>query len=177
MGEIKSTLDLVMEKTRHLTLSKAEREDQRKAELKRILSGIVQKYQDEIFSPALAEKEINALKETYGGASITDSMKAVILEKLDLNQDNAKLIFLLGSATGSDVSRLETIVDGYRQEIKHLSEKRTAEKKKILAEKYLISGTAVVPNLESDEPLRAELEKIQSAYQARIEEEKAKIGF
>ena len=63
MGEIKSTLDLVMEKTRHLSFSKAEREDQRKAELKSVLFGIVQKYQDEIFSMAAVKKEMDALKE------------------------------------------------------------------------------------------------------------------
>ena len=109
--------------------------------------------------------------------AITDSLKAVIMDKLDLNQDNAPLMVLLDSAAETDVSGLESIVDGYRQEIKHLSEKRIAEKKKTLAEKYSISGSAVVPNLETDETLRAELEKIRSAYQARIEKEKAKIGF
>ena len=33
MGEIKSTLDLVMEKTRHLTLSQEEKDAQKKVEI------------------------------------------------------------------------------------------------------------------------------------------------
>ena len=48
MGEIKSTLDLVMEKTRHLTLSQKEKEEQKQIEVNKRLKGLLQKYQDNL---------------------------------------------------------------------------------------------------------------------------------
>lgn len=46
MGEIKSTLDLVMDKTRHLTLSDEEKQEQKEKEFKKNLKGPAQKFQD-----------------------------------------------------------------------------------------------------------------------------------
>ncbi len=46
MGEIKSTLDLVMDKTRHLTLSDEEKQEQKEKEFKKNLKGPTQKFQD-----------------------------------------------------------------------------------------------------------------------------------
>jgi hypothetical protein len=46
MAEIKSTLDLVMEKTKNLNLSNAEKQDQKNKEMESRLRGLVQKYQD-----------------------------------------------------------------------------------------------------------------------------------
>ena len=56
MGEIKSTLDLVMEKTRHLTLSREEKEEQKRVEVNKRLKGLVQKYQDNLLKKDRLEK-------------------------------------------------------------------------------------------------------------------------
>ena len=50
MGEIKSTLDLVLEKTKNLTLSSEEKESQKQKEVENRIKGMVQKYQDGILS-------------------------------------------------------------------------------------------------------------------------------
>jgi hypothetical protein len=176
MGEIKSTLDLVMEKTRHLSLSEAEREDQQKAELKGILQGMVQKYQDETLSLESLTVELDALKEKYPELSIPDHLKAVVGNKLDLKMDNFKLMTLLREVAEYDASRLELIFDAYQKKIRQVSEKRTAESKKLLAETYLISGSAIVPNLETDEQLQSDLENVRSAYELRLKKEKLKLG-
>jgi len=47
MAEIKSTLDLVMEKTRHLTLSDEEKQEQKEKEFNKKLKGPAQKIQDQ----------------------------------------------------------------------------------------------------------------------------------
>ena len=177
MGEIKSTLDLVMEKTRHLSLSKAERADQRKAELKKIMLGIVQKYQDQSLSLEALKKELDLLKEKYADLSITDYLKSIVGEKLELDRDNARLFALLNSVAETDVSRLESIFDEFQKRIKRVSEKRIQAKKKVLADKFLISGSAVVPNLESDGLFNSELENIRLEYGQRLERAKAKLGL
>jgi len=177
MGEIKSTLDLVLEKTRHLSLSKAERADQRKTELKKIMLGIFKKYQDQTLTLEASKKELDLLKEKYVELSITDYLKGVVGEKLDLDQDNAWLLVLLSSVAEIDVSPLEKIFDEFKKRIKQLSEKGIEEKKRSLADKFLISGSAVVPNLESDATFKSELENIRLEYDARLDSEKAKLGL
>jgi len=46
MAEVKSTLELVMERTRHLTLTEDEKREQAVAEFKGSLGGLLQKVQD-----------------------------------------------------------------------------------------------------------------------------------
>ena len=43
MGEIKSTLDLVLEKTKNLTLSSEEKEEQKQKEIEKRIKGMMQK--------------------------------------------------------------------------------------------------------------------------------------
>ncbi|MBW2432576.1 MAG: hypothetical protein JRF36_03165, partial [Deltaproteobacteria bacterium] len=50
MGEIKSTLDLVMEKTRNLNLSDEEKQDQKNKEIESRLNGLLQKFEDQIIT-------------------------------------------------------------------------------------------------------------------------------
>ena len=65
MGEIKSTLDLVMEKTRHLTLSQEEKDSQKKVEVHKRLKGLVQKYRDNLLKKDGLGKELEILNKTY----------------------------------------------------------------------------------------------------------------
>ncbi len=46
MGEIKSTLDLVMARTKHLTLTDEEKKTQQSVNVKQRLQGLIQKFQD-----------------------------------------------------------------------------------------------------------------------------------
>jgi len=50
MGEIKSTLDLVLEKTKHLSLTSEERQLQQQNEIKKRIGGLLQKYQNKLVS-------------------------------------------------------------------------------------------------------------------------------
>jgi hypothetical protein len=72
MGEIKSTIDLVMEKTRHLTLSREEKDAQKKVEVHKRLKGLVQKYQDNLLRKDRLEKELDILNKTYDMNVICD---------------------------------------------------------------------------------------------------------
>ena len=51
MAEVKSTLELVMERTRHMTLSEEDKREQALAEFKKSLGGLLQKVQDGVLGP------------------------------------------------------------------------------------------------------------------------------
>jgi hypothetical protein len=57
MGEIKSTLDLVMEKTKDLTLSSEEKKAQKQKEIENRIKGLLQKYQDGFLSKSELKTE------------------------------------------------------------------------------------------------------------------------
>jgi hypothetical protein len=66
MGEIKSTLDLVMERTRNLTLSMEEKEGQQNADIKKRLTALAQKYEDQIIKLTEFIDMLNELKKHLG---------------------------------------------------------------------------------------------------------------
>jgi hypothetical protein len=61
MGEIKSTLDLVLEKTRHLTLSSVEKEEIELREALKKVSGYLSRYRDGVLSLEALLKEMRSL--------------------------------------------------------------------------------------------------------------------
>jgi len=65
MGEIKSTLDLVMEKTKHLSQSSEEKQAQRRKDIENRLRGMLQKYQDKVISLEHLQRDYEGLKAEF----------------------------------------------------------------------------------------------------------------
>ena len=65
MAEIKSTLDLVMEKTKNLSLSSEERQAQKSKEIESRLRGLLQKFKDQALSADKFKSEYQKLKKDY----------------------------------------------------------------------------------------------------------------
>ena len=174
MGEIKSTLDLVMEKTRHLTLSQEEREKQKYIEVNKRLKGLMQKYQDNLLKKEHLEKELNSLSKTYD-LMVNEMLSRMLLDSLKLGRKNESFLELLSKICGLDVSRLETVFHDFRDAVGFASEKRRIEIKADLAKKRFISGTAVVPNLETDNELIVTVKEIKDKFDQILVREKAAL--
>jgi len=65
MGEIKSTLDLVLEKTKHLSQSSAEKQAQVRKDIEMRINGLLKKYQDGVVSKAQLQRDYEALKTEF----------------------------------------------------------------------------------------------------------------
>ena len=65
MGEIKSTLDLVLEKTKHLSQSSEEKQAQIQKDIENRVNGILQKYLDGLFSLEQLQRDYDALKAEF----------------------------------------------------------------------------------------------------------------
>ena len=66
MAEIKSTLDLVMEKTKNLSLSSEEKQTQRNKEIEGRIRGLLQKYQDQLITLDQFTSDYRILCQEYG---------------------------------------------------------------------------------------------------------------
>ncbi len=93
MGEIKSTLDLVMEKTRHLTLSQKEKEEQKQIEVNKRLKGLLQKYQDNILRKEQLRQELDSLRKTFD-LNTNEMLSHILLDGLKLGRNNKSLLEL-----------------------------------------------------------------------------------
>ena len=174
MGEIKSTLDLVMEKTRHLTLSKEEKEEQKHIEVNKRLKGLLQKYQDNILKKEHMEEELHSLRKTYE-LNVNEILSQMLLDGLKLGEKNESLLELLNEICGLDVSGLETLFHDFRDAVALVSEKRIKKIKANLEEKYFISGSAVIPNLKTDNEWLSTIKEITGKFDKILSRKKAAL--
>jgi flagellar biosynthesis component FlhA len=172
MGEIKSTLDLVMEKTRHLTLSQEEKKAQQQIEVNRKLQGLLQKYQDKLLKKENLKKEVDRLKIAYD-LNVDEILADLLLNNLQLGQDNRLLIKLLQEIYGLNLSGIETIFQNFKAAVKSATEERVEQIRTDLSKKQFVSGSAVVPNLESDREWLSKLDYIKDRHDKMMNQEKA----
>lgn len=175
MGEIKSTLDLVMEKTKHMTLSEAEKKEHRNDEDRKKIRGMLQKYLD----GGMAMDELAAGIEKLRNAdnpAIDRLLKREIFEKVDLDRENRPLFGLLNKLYGIDTRPLEALLKRYREDLDSESRRRAAASIETLKKQRFISGAAVVPNLENDAEWETRRKGIHGQYGEALEKEKRRIS-
>jgi len=174
MGKIKSTLDIVMEKTQHLSLSTEERQEQHNIEIEKRIKGLLQKYQDQTLSKDDLDTEFVKLKKELSFSDDTPVVSS-ILKELDLTQDSFKLLALLNKYCGKDAAAIESVLNEYQDEINSAASYRMVQLREDLAKRNSISGSAVVPNLQADDTWLAEAEDIRSRFEQKLEEEKGRL--
>ena len=174
MGEIKSTLDLVMEKTKNLNLSNEEREEQKNKEIKNRLRGLVQKFQDAVLSTDNLRADYQKLKNEYHLENNRHLIKEICRQILP-GKDNQALFDLLAEFKVSDFQGLKSVLQEFQTVLDTAAEQRSKILKDQLAKTHFISGSAVVPNLENDAEWRKEVAKIKLKYHRLLDEAKARM--
>ena len=166
MAEIKSTLDLVMQKTRHMTLTEKEKEDNRKKALSQQIRGLVQQYMDGLIDAA-------GVKHRLGAEPAADKVLAdEILDRIDPERKNQRLLALLKEAGCIDTRRLAAAIDDYHCKQRDLKTKRMDQLAAQLVSKRGIGGPAVVPNLDKDDIWRRERSVMKTAFSRYLKKEK-----
>jgi len=167
MGEIKSTLDLVLEKTKNLTLTSEEKETQKQKEIESRIKGMVQKYLDGILSKNQLITDYELLKKDYILAQ-NNSLIDEITQRIEPNQDNRHLLELLQECCAIDTAAIETIIENFRKAYLTASQNRSEQLRKDLAQRHNISGSAVLPNLNVDEQWRQEIRELRAGYESQL---------
>ena len=167
MGEIKSTLDLVLEKTKNLTLSSEEKKQQTQQEIENRIKGMMQKYQDGLYSKSELMADYELLKKDYN-LSTDDSLIIEITNRFEPNQNNQSLFELLQECCTIDTAAIETTIEDFQRTYHAASQNRLIQLKKDLAEQHAIAGSAVLPNLDTDESWQQKSAEIRAAYEDQI---------
>jgi hypothetical protein len=148
MAEIKSTLDLVMEKTRHLTMTDNDKLEQAAAEFKAALNGLIQQYLDRGADTDRFREQLYSLEQS-GSFSDRGIVIGEIARRIDPDVDNRLLLDLLQSACEVDVSGIRILLEKCVQAVDREAD---AAHRRAMEElgKRGISGSAVVPNFHAD---------------------------
>ncbi|MDD2603713.1 MAG: hypothetical protein PHF66_02740 [Desulfobacteraceae bacterium] len=167
MGEIKSTLDLVMARTRHLTLSETEKRQQQREEGRKRLAGLIQQYEDGLLSPQRLVDAVNALESPYGIAG-RDELGLAVTRRIDLDQDPQRWLAVISTVPGIDLTAWQEALEEYRRQRDDLNRRHgEAALERLAADGF--TGSAVVPNLVADPDWRAALEALQATSRRRLE--------
>ena len=148
MGEIKSTLDIIMEKTKGLTMTDEEKKAFKRKEVGGKVKGLLQKFLDGSMKLERFKKEIGAF-----GDEQYDLAKQCVAEecvgRIDPERDNAPFLNVLETIGGVDTEPMRKILTEFYKGL----EKRQTDQERILRrrlKKQGISGSAVIPNIKAD---------------------------
>jgi hypothetical protein len=174
MGEIKSTLDIVMEKTKHLSMTDEEKLVKEKEEIRSAVKGLIQKYQDQTLNMETFRKALEALHQQYNFED-KDIVLNEIFSRFDLETDNTFLFELIKEVFHIDPGQFEQILNQYLDEMKDSAKSSAEVLKNEIKEKHSISGLAVVPNIEADLSWQTAVNDITARFHLELDEVKSRI--
>lgn len=174
MGEIKSTLDLVLEKTRHLSQTSEEKRAQAKKDTESRINGLLQKYMDGLFSIEQLQRDYEKFKAELKLPNHS-ALAGQVISRLDPAQDNRALFDVLDQCCHLDSSGLADVINEYQTGYQEAAQIRMEALKESLAQKYNISGSAVIPNLETDDNWRREAQAMTAAVEEKLKQEKGRL--
>lgn len=171
VGEIRSTIDLIMERTRGMSLSEEEKEDFRKEEFQKKARGLKLRLLD---NPSTADEILAGLRQD----SETDQrlLESLLWKELlgDLTADGPMVQRLDLLEKMPQAAGKEQILKALRDTFKASAKMRAKDRKKILARErkrlaaFGVSGSAVVPKLPADSD-------IDTGFATKVDEYKAQL--
>jgi hypothetical protein len=164
MAEIKSTLDLVMERTRNMVQSDEDRARERAREVENQARGMLL---------ALTEGRmfVDELPEVLTEDEVRRALMRVMVQDIDPGKDNETLLDALGKVIPAerqeDFERMAASLSEYDEKRKEIAREALDRAGRAL-EKSGIRGSAVHPNLTVDPSYADALDKLKTSSRARL---------
>ena len=166
MGEIKSTMDIIMEKTKGLTMSEEEKVEFKQQELSGKARGLIQKFIDGILDLNTLKSEIDLLSD-YPRDLVEQAIVEASIPHIELGEKNEPILRIFNEIVGVDIGPIVLIEKAYNEGLER--EKKVREES--LKEKFKdmgVSGSAVIPNLEADQDWKQYLSEEHEAFRTTI---------
>jgi len=165
MAEIKSTLDLIMERTKNLTLTEEEKKTIRAKEVKSRVRGWLQRYRDGAMIIRDLKENMARERSTFPEAAAL--LQAECLAHLEPEADNRKLFQMMGEILGIDAAPFQRLIDDFNEETLQHRVRETRNALDVLHAQG-ISGTAVVPNLNLSPAWNARRESARKEFRNKL---------
>jgi methanogenic corrinoid protein MtbC1 len=160
MAEIKSTMDIIMEKLKRIEISEEDKKRLLKEDAEQTAKKLMVEYIERGNLNSIIE-QLNRLKEEKR----EETKKALIKESISkirpYGDKNRKLLELISKLLKTDVSQLEEMLSSAEKKLDQIKE-RCREDMLNRLKKREIYGSAVIPNVEADSNWRQILEEVSS---------------
>ena len=164
MAEIKSTLELAMERTRHLTMTEEDKRKHAAREFKEAVNRLALRFLDGQIDLDRFQAEFSRLQPGLFGKA---EAAAEIGRRIDPAADNSLVLDLIKHGLGYDISGIEAILKKFRETL-HSEDRQAADRIRVGLLNKGISGSAVIPNLEADKDRATRREEILEAYREEL---------
>jgi hypothetical protein len=177
MGEIKSTLELAMERTKRFAVSEKEKEEIKRKEVLQKATGLFHRYREGHLSLNDVRKELERM-ERKTAATVKESLLTQWIDTLSLEEDNERILKGVESLKEKSIAEV-------KQKFDHLLSRYQKEKEKAremagvqlveTLKKDRIWGSAVDPKLEGSEIWKKENENLSCSYRIKLDEIKEQL--
>ena len=166
MTEIKSTIDLVLEKTRNLTLSEEEKTRLAQKEMEKKVKGLCNRFLENLIDLNRFKEELEKLKQD-GGTNVYSLLKKYLIHTLNMDEEEPHVLSALSEIAGMDTSIIENIQDDYRLE-KGKAKEIYRNKAFEALRKRGVSGPSVTPNLDKTHGWNQFINDLRKKYQEKL---------
>ena len=168
MGEIKSTLELVMERTKHLSYSAEEWQRVKESEAQRRAEALVNRY-------LAGECDLRDLLEAASEQMTREALQRALREALDLEHASAaRALRALRPELEGWAARVEEVAEEYRRRREELARELAARLAERLRQRG-IEGSALRVRPEAAPEWEESLARVRAELARRLEELKASI--
>jgi len=167
MAEIKSTIDLIMERTKNLSASAEEREAWHRKEREKHIRGLIQRLLDYSLTLDDVKDELEREKKAGRAAETLGTLKTALAEHVDPGSDNERLFRIVSELAGTPEKRLQETLLSCQAEF-DANKIALMERQRGELESAGIAGSAVLPNPEANPQWKAHKEQIQAACTTRF---------
>jgi hypothetical protein len=176
MAEIKSAIEIAMERTQGLRLSSAEKEKLKEEEFQSKAHALGNRFLEVDLHFREVEKEL-AKYSSEQRIQLEKIMTQDLAEALSLDRDN-ELIFqgieILAPGKSAAIPKIKELAKGYQQQ-QESARQKTAEVLRAKWQSLGISGSAVVPKVAESREWAETLKAFRPAYEARLQSLKDEI--
>ncbi len=171
MAEIKSTLELALERTQKMSISKEEKEEMKRREIAQKATGMFHRYMDDHLSLDGMTREIERMEER-ARATVRNVLLSQWIDAVSLDAENEKLLrgieFLKGRNVDDVKQKLEVLRSEYERET-HEAEQNIGVRLAEALRKENIHGSAVVPHVRGSKQWKERMGPVEQAFGKKIE--------
>lgn len=165
MAEIKSTIDLIMERTKNLSLSEEEKTAIRRREAEGKAKGWIQRYRDGMATLRDLKKEYAKEKKEFPESERI--FRSVLLEHVEPGGENGAVFELMEKVLKMKMEPVRELAETCREDLSRIVLEGLEAEREALRRKG-ISGAAVIPNPNRDQALLERVREERSAFRKRL---------
>jgi hypothetical protein len=165
MAEIKSTLDLIMERTKDLTMTVDEKKALQRKEWEGRVKGWVQKY----IGGTMPLEDLKIQVESCQSKiqDLPDIIKAEVVQHIHPENDNAPLLQLLEEALDTPAKPIVDLITRFQDTLNANMISRRDTVKKALEQKK-VYGSSVIPNVDHDREWQEYVQNLRAGFRDQV---------